>query len=294
MQISRRAPPGGAQPHVMKGVFQIMRIYQPIRGVGGALRENSFAVIDDAGVEIGQGSLQFRVLKKMLPDRPLDIELGMQAHPAASDTLFGALCARAESIKEEQRNLPARLYTRCAIGDSACHEYFTRMGFDDFDGDEFFALPVPADLSMRRRNYSPVGCKSIDVDLRSRTRREEFLMRLKEFGCVEHANEWLEERMRDPVFIARAMYAGSDYVGEMLVTGQQTEATLEMVLVEQKWRGHGVASALVDEAVMQLSKQGVPYLTARAVRRNQSAMRLFKRCGFDWVRTDCYLLGRDL
>lgn len=100
--------------------------------------------------------------------------------------------------------------------------------------------------------------------------------------------------MRDPVFIARAMYAGSDYVGEMLVTGQQTEATLEMVLVEQKWRGHGVASALVDEAVMQLSKQGVPYLTARAVRRNQSAMRLFKRCGFDWVRTDCYLLGRDL
>lgn len=278
----------------MKGVFQTMRIYQPVRGVGGALRENSFAVIDDAGVEIGQGSLQFRLLKKMLPERPLDIELGMQAHPVASDTLFGALSARAESIKEEQKNLPARLYTRCAIDDTARHEYFTRMGFDDFDGDELFVLPVPADTSSRRRNYSPVGCKSIDVDLRSRTRREEFLLRLKEFGCVEHASEWLEERMRDPVFIARAMYAGSDYVGEMLVTGQQGEATLEMVLVEQKWRGHGVASALVDEAVMQLSRQGVPYLTARAIRRNQSAMRLFKRCGFEWVRTECYLLGRDL
>ena len=72
-----------------------MRIYHPARGVGGALRENSFVVIDDAGVEIGQGGLRLRMLKKMLPERPLSIELDMSAHPAASDTLYGALCARA-------------------------------------------------------------------------------------------------------------------------------------------------------------------------------------------------------
>ena len=76
------------------------------------------------------------------------------------------------------------------------------MGFDDFDGVELFVLNVPQDLSLRRRNYSPVGTKSIDVDLRTRTRREEFLLGLKEFGCVEHASEWLEERMRGPVFMA--------------------------------------------------------------------------------------------
>lgn len=278
----------------MKGVFQNMRIYHPVRGVGGALRENSFAIIDDAGVEIGQGGLEFRVLKKMLPDRPLDIEMNMNAHPMASDTLFGALSARAESIKDEQKGLPARLYTRCAIDDAERHEYFTRMGFDDVDGDELFVLRVPADMSTRRRNYSPVGTKGIDVDLRTRTRREEFLVSLKEFGCVEHASEWLEERMKDPVFIARAMYYGSDFVGQMLVTGTQNEAVLEFVCVEPKWRGRGVASALVDEALMQLSSQHVPYMRATAVRRNQSAMRLFQRSGFEWVRTECYLLGRDL
>ena len=70
-----------------------MRIYQPVRGVGGALRENSFVMIDDAGVEIGQGGLEYRVIKKMMPDRPLDIEMTMSAHPVASDTLFGALSA---------------------------------------------------------------------------------------------------------------------------------------------------------------------------------------------------------
>ncbi|MFQ9448973.1 MAG: hypothetical protein ACLR4A_17980 [Christensenellales bacterium] len=144
-----------------------MRIYQPVRGVGGALRENSFVIIDDAGVEIGQGGLEYRVIKKMLPDRPLDIEMTMNAHPMASDTLFGALSARAERIKDEEGGLAARLYTRCAIEDAERHEYFTRMGFDDYDGVELFVLNVPQDLSARRRNYSPVGTKSIDVDLRT-------------------------------------------------------------------------------------------------------------------------------
>ena len=271
-----------------------MRIYHPVRGVGGALREDSFAIIDDAGIEIGQGGLQYRVLKKMLPDRPLDIELNMSAHPAASDTLFGALCARAESIKEEQGDLPARLYTRCAIDDAQKHEYFTRMGFDDFDGDELFVLTVPQDMNMRRRNYSPMGTKSIDVDLRTRTRREEFLIGLKDFGYVEHACEWLEERMKDPVFIARAMYYGSDFVGYMLVTGTQNEAVLEMIGVEPKWRGKGVACGMIEEALMRLSSQRVAYLRANCVRRNKSAMQMFKRAGFSWVRTDCYLLGRDM
>ena len=285
----------GRSPFVRyEGCLPDMKIYHPVRGVGGALREDSFAIIDDAGVEIGQGGLQYRVLKKMLPDRPLDIELNMNAHPMASDTLFGALCARAESIKEEQGSLPARLYTRCAMDDETKHEYFTRMGFDDVDGDELFVLYVPQDMNARRRNYSPMGTKAIDVDLRTRARREEFLIGLKEFGYVEHASEWLEERMKDPVFIARAMYYGSDFVGYVLVTGTQNEAVLEMVAVEPKWRGKGVACAMIDEVLSVLVGLHVPYLRANCVRRNKSAMQMFRRAGFEWVRTDCYLLGRDM
>ena len=271
-----------------------MRIYQPVRGVGGALRENSFVIIDDAGVEIGQGGLEYKVVKKMLADRPLDIEMTMNAHPMARDTLYGALCARAERIKDEEGGLNARLYTRCAIDDVERREYFTRMGFDDYDGTELFVYNSPKDPNNRRRNYIPVGTKSIDVDLRTRTRREEFLLSLKEYGCVEHASEWLEERMRGPVFIAKALYYGSDFVGQILVTGSQNEATLEMVCVEPKWRGRGVASGLVDEAITQLIQMQVPYMVARAVRRNASAMKFFKRAGFEWVRTEEYLLGRDL
>lgn len=270
-----------------------MRIYHPVRGVDGALRENSFTVIDDAGVEIGQGGLCWSVVKKMFPDRPLQIEMSMSAHPVAIDTLYGALSAQAESIIAGQKGLPAHLYTRCDLGDEERREYFLRMGFNDFDGDELFALRIE-DRSGRRRSYSPVGTKSIDVDLRTRTRREEFLLLLKEYGCVEHASQWLEERMRSPVFIARATYYGSDFVGAILVTGTQAEAVLEMVCTAEKWRSRGVASALVDEAAEALLGLQVPYMRANAVRRNEGAMRLLRRCGFDWVRTDCYLLGRDL
>ena len=270
-----------------------MRIYHPVRGVDGALRENSFTVIDDAGVEIGQGGLTYRMLKKMFPDRPLDIEMSMSAHPAASDTLFGALTAGAERIIAQHRGKAARLYTRCDIDDTARREYFMRMGFDDYDGDELFALRIE-DRSGRRRRYGPVGAQTIDVDLRTRTRREAFLLSRKDFGCVEHASEWVEERMRSPVFVARQMYYGSDFIGSILVTGTQAEAVLEMVCTEEKWRGRGVACALIEEASDRLLAQGVPYMRVNAVRRNAGAMRLFRSCGFDWIRTDCYLLGRDL
>ena len=69
---------------------------------------------------------------------------------------------------------------------------------------------------------------------------------------------------------------------------------MEMVCVEPKCRGRCVASAMIDEALMQLSSQRVGYLCARSMRRNKSAMQMMRRSGFDWVRTEEYLLGRDL
>ncbi len=270
-----------------------MRIYQPVKGIGGALKENAFIVIDDVGVEIGSGWLQFRVLRNMFPSRPLVIEMAMDAHPVARDTLFGALTARASSIVAEHKSMPARLFTRCAIDDEDRHAYFTGMGFDDFDGDEFFVLPIDPNNG-RRRYYNPVGTQSVDVDLRTRVRREEFLSKLVNYGYEEHASEWLEARMHEPGFFARELYYGSDFVGAILVTGRQNESVLEMVCAEKKWRGRGVASSLIEEATEALRAQNIAYLCANAVRRNASAMRMFKRCEFEWVRTDCYLLGRDI
>ena len=270
-----------------------MRIYQPARGVGAALQENSYIVIDDVGAEIGFGGITGRMLERMYPERPLSLEMTFDAHPMAQDMLFGALNARAERIREANGGVPSRLFTRCAVADEGRHEYFMRMGFDDFDGVELFAMNIDKQKD-RRRSYPPAGTKSIDVDLTSRVRREQFLLRLAAYGAPEHASEWLEERMRGPVFVARAVYAGSDLAGEILVTGNQREAMLEMVFTTPKWRGRGTATALLGDSAAVLAEQGVPWLVARAERRNGNAMRLFQRTGFDWIRTEELLLGQNL
>jgi GNAT superfamily N-acetyltransferase len=270
-----------------------MRIYQPVRGVGAALRENSFMIIDDAGVEIGQGGLEYRILRKMFEERPLDIEMTLNAHPAAIDTLYGALIARAERIKAENDNLPARLYTRCSIQDAARYNYFINMGFDDKDGVELFVLYVQENMT-QRQNYPPIGTKCEDADLHTRARREEFLQRLKSLGDEPHAEEWLSDQMRSPVFAAKVVMYGSEFVGAVLVTGNQQEAVVQMIGVEPKWRGKGVGSALIDEVQLQLSGQKIPYLVVRTQRRNQRMLRMLKRCRFEWIRTEELLLGRDI
>ncbi len=270
-----------------------MNIYQPVRGVDGAPSENSFAITDNMGVEIGEGALHVRVLKKMYPDRPLQIEMTMRAHPVAQDTLFGALYARAEQIKGETGGLDGRLFIRCALDDSACHEYFLRMGFDDADGDELFYIQTSSPKT-RRRDYYPTGTQSIETDLRTNIRREEFLGALQSFGGEEHAAAWLQARMQEPGFVARSVYHGDEPVGHILVVGNQNEAVIDMVCVEPKWRRYGAGTALAQEAMDVLCSRGVPYLVAKAPRRNIKALRMLQRAGFEWARTDCFLLGRDL
>ena len=270
-----------------------MNIYQPVRGIDGAASGNSFAITDNMGVEIGEGALLVRMLKKMYPDSPLEIEMTMRAHPIARDTLFGALEARAEQIKGEMGGAAGRLFIRCALDDADCREYFLRMGYDDTDGDELFYVKTSSPKE-RRRDYYPTGTQSIETDLHNNIRREEFLASLKAFGGEEHAAQWLQMRMQEPGFVARSVYHGDELVGHILVTGNQGEAMIDMVCVEPKWRGYGVGTALAQEAMDVLHGRGVPYLIAKAPRRNAKAMRMLQRAGFEWARTDCFLLGRDL
>ena len=270
-----------------------MKIYQPMMGVGAASKDNSYRVIDDAGIEIGLGGLTYRLLKKVYEERPLLIDMVMNAHPIARDMLLGALLARAESIKEEMKDVPARITTSCALDDHERHDFFLQMGFDDYNGLELFALKVP-DLTDNRHNYPPIGTSIVDVDLKTRKRREEFLLRMESLGADQHADEWLTGKMRGVVFIAKAVYYGSDFAGGIIVVGDEREANLDFVGVETRWRGKGVASSLIDEALLQLGRQGVPYLVARAERRNNRAMKVFRKCGFDWIRTEELLLGKDI
>ena len=270
-----------------------MQIYQPARGVGPAQKDYSYMILDDVGVEIGKGGLIFRMMKKTFEDRPLNIEMIMESHPTARDTLYGALDACAERIKAQNGGVPARLYTRCGIADQERYAYFTSMGFDGQDGVELFVRPLrEGDASLNC--YQPTGCQSVDAALHTRARREMFLRRLSDLGDEMHAEEWLLDQMQNPVFMAKVVMYDQEFVGALLMTGSPKEAILHMVGVEPKWRSRGVATGLIEEAMMQLYRQQIPYLVLWAQRRNKRMMRLMKRCEFQWIRTEELLLGRDL
>ena len=270
-----------------------MRIYQPAMGVGTAYPENSFVVIDDYGAEIGRGGVTARMLPRMYPERPLALEMSFHAEEAAADLLFGAVTARASRLRAQNGNPAARLFIRCPVGDETRRAYFARMGFDDYDGLELFALDV-AKAAGQRRFAPPLSTGIIAVDLTTRARRDRFVKDLALAGAPEHAGEWLEEQMRGEVFIARAIYMGQEAVGQALITGTRKTAEIQMIHTVPKWRRQGAATALLYAAAEALSEQRVPWLTARSERRNARASHLFQRCGFGWIRTEELLLGENL
>ena len=56
-----------------------MNIFHSNGPIRGADRESCFIVKDDAGVELGQGSLVIKPMMELLPERPMNIILDMDA-----------------------------------------------------------------------------------------------------------------------------------------------------------------------------------------------------------------------
>lgn len=268
-----------------------MKIFHPQSGMNGAQRDHCFLIQDDAGVELGQGSVLARNMREVYPERPMQIALDMDAHPRARDMLFGALRAQASALHRQAGAPPARLYTECQMGDMDRYNYFKFLGFDDADGDELFLWR----LSKHERTvYPPLSTQIIDIPRRSRAESEALVRRMQTFGAGEHAVEWLDDAARTPNFCAFAVYGGSELWGEVVTTGEGQEARIEALYTTPKYRGHDAATALLSQVRITLLERGVRFVRINVPRRNQRALRLLQRAHFEWVRTDRLFLGVDL
>lgn len=268
-----------------------MKIYHPQSGFSGATRDQCFLVSDNAGVELGQGSVVSRNVRDVYPERPLEIVMDMDAHPRARDMLYGALRAEAAVLHRQAGRAPGRLYIACQMGDAERYHYFKSLGFDDTDGDELFVWR----LSKHERTvYPPLSTQIIEIPRRSRSEAEGVVRRMQAFGAGEHAVEWLEDVSRTPNFCAFAVYGGSELWGEIVVTGEDQEAKIEALYTVPKYRSHDVATALLSQVRLTLLDRGVKFVRMNVPRRNLRAMRLLQRMHFEWVRTDQLFMGVDL
>jgi GNAT superfamily N-acetyltransferase len=248
----------------------------------GAERENSYIVQDMAGVELGQGWLQAVVDRENWPDRPLRLALYMDAHPAARDTLYGALMARAGQLYALYGRAPGCVTARCHPNDIQLLYFYQQMGFDTSDGEELFQWDLAPD---EKPFFPPIGTQMVDTLLSGREDMAALLARVNRYSDQPHEIEWLLEAADLPYFMACGVYNGTDCLGEALVTGAEGEASLEMLYTVPAWRRHHVATALLLGVKAQLIRRGARVLRVRQPRSNRAAVAMMQLQGFVWMGT---------
>ena len=267
-----------------------MRIFHPQMTLHGAERDNSFVVQDLAGVELGQGWLRATSARERMPERPLHITFQMDAHPRARDMLYGALIARAMCLCRQRADIPARVMTECHPNDVEMLAFFEEAGFDLDDGEELFRWTL---TSRDRPFYQPMSMTLDYAPLHTAAEWRALLQRIAQYAG-EHEPEWLQEAAELPYFMVLGVYTTEKCVGEILVTGNEGEAVLEMLYVLPAWRRHHVATALLLRAQEELLARGAQTLRVQARRSNAAALDMLQAHGFQWLHTVKVYPGMNL
>ncbi len=268
-----------------------MRIYHPPMPLHGAERENSYIVHDMAGVELGQSWLHVAIDKESWPERPLRILLHLDAHPAAREMLFGAAVARAKQIRALRPDLPGRILAQCHPQDIEMMHFYQAMGFDETDGIDMFRWQL---TPSQRPFFPPVGTQIADTFLETRADVESLLMRVNKWSGQLHALEWMQEAIELPYFLACGVYSGKDCLGEILLTGSDGEAVLEMLYVVPAWRRHHIGTAMLLHAKDILIQRGAVSMRVKAQRSNHAAIAMMQTQRFDWLDTVQVCPGMDI
>jgi len=260
----------------------VIKIFHPQVTLHGAERDNSFIVQDVAGVELGQGWLQTSAGPVPAPDRSLRIRMYMDAHPAARDMLYGALYARARLLSMQREGAQACLVAECLPEDIDMRGYYAKAGFNDTDGEELFRWDLKTE---HRPFYAPVGTTIAPTFLQSYDDMDSLLKRINHWSNQQHEIEWLMEASELPYFAVFGVYSNNDCIGEVMATGGDGEAVLEMLYTLPKWRRHHVATALMFRLKEALALRGAAQMRILAPRSNEAAMGLFKKLRFQWDST---------
>lgn len=268
-----------------------MRIYHPHTGLHGAERENSFIVEDMAQAELGQGWLRVFTMREIMPERPIRVCFEMEAHPQARDILFGALMTRARLLCKQRTGEAARIYTVCNPQEKELIEYYQQNGMIVNDGNDLYvsSMRPPAN-----QLYPPNGTQVQEVFLRNNAEYEALLSRVNRYSMEKHSDLWVSEISQMPYFTSLGVYYGQEMVSEILLSGSDGSAILEMLYTKPEWQRQGAASLLFAAAKEALRKRGAANIQVTAQRSNRPAVRLLQRNGFDWQHILQVMPGVDV
>jgi ribosomal protein S18 acetylase RimI-like enzyme len=164
----------------------------------------------------------------------------------------------------EQRSLSA-VRTMAAVG--ARYDFSEyKMTLRDFTG----AVPVPADLQIR---------PAVIEDTEALAQMDEICFDVP----IEHSKRHLQEDLKDRkrrIFVASS---GPDKVGKTGVTLTETEAYIFALCVLPPHRRQGYGGAILANVVEQLLAEGLSKIALEVACVNETALSIYKRCGFEVV-----------
>ena len=256
-----------------------MRITHPQGSFQGVAPENVFFVANDQQVQLGTGYVMHFFQGEMYPERPCHIFMQMNCQPSCRALLFGALWARADVLRAQTPQLPARLYAQVQPGDTELLQFYESCGMRNDDGEDLFR---------------PMGLTFASVPLADDASQNAFLQRVNNYRIQPITREYLQSWQQQQHFMALGFYRNGQPVCETIITGTGTAATLLMIYTRSDFRRQGMAKNLIGAASAILRDRGVVVLYTHIFRRNRPQVALMRHLGGSFVRTVTALPGMDL
>ena len=265
-----------------------MRITHPQMAYQGVAPENVFFVYNDSLVQMGSGYVIPFFQGEMYPERPAHLFLQIDAQPSARALMYGALLARADQLRSQNPNVPARLYAQVAPEDREMIRFYENSGFRNDDGEDLYRFPTPDGLAR-----VPMGM-GFGAAFTDQTGPQAFLDRLNAYRIQPITLDYLALWRQQPHFLAAGYYRAGLPVCEAVFTGVGQDATLLMIYTRAEYRRQGMAGQLMNSAAQYLREQGVVNLYTHVFRRNAPQMGLMRHLNASFVRTVTALPGIDL
>lgn len=254
--------------------------------------ENAFQVLDESGAKCGSGVVVEYVNHILLPDRPLNYYISINAlTERAFDMLIGAVLARSMELRTRNPKLPARIYAPCRPHDANLLRNLQAFGFKNDDA----VIRMRRILSDAMRPVNPpVGCAISPTVLAAEQDFDGLLGRVNAYSVIANSRDWLTRLRQEQLFAAFGVWQQARLLGEVILTAYGAEGRIETLYTRPEFRRRGVAMALLSHAGQILLHNGIRSLNAEVWRRNRPAMSLFQTARFESVSPTILYPGIDL
>jgi GNAT superfamily N-acetyltransferase len=188
------------------------------------------------------------------------------------------------------------------VEDDASLAFATRHGFEEID------RQIEQVRAIRREDLGPVPPAPLGIEFATVESRPELLQRAYALACQGYADmvlrtgpvtvpldEWLREEATLPggsfVALEHAIIVG--YAGLIAWNGDESRATNGLTVVERRWRGRGLATALKRRQLAWAAANRIEEIVTWTQIGNEAMQAVNHRLGYD-TRTVSRTMRRDL